>query len=252
MEEFKALLAQERGPVERFVRFRLPSRSDADDVLQEVYLTAFQRFGQFKDQAPSGPGSSAAPEINAMTISGRWPNGWNSPWMPSRSRFSPTPGPAPGSIPQCGRLWSFWGTRKNLYFWKELPQAEIARRLGVPIGTVKSRLHTAKRNFKDRYPCPIKPTQRGKSIKKLPDILPDYTIEPMTESPFPVKWEEWMKMAGPSSGDGSTGITGPSTATASPGASFSPKTSVCWSTGRPMSTCMTALRIISCKRALNS
>ena len=29
-------------------------------------------------------------------------------------------------------------------------------------------------------------------MKKLPDILPDYTIEPMTEPPFPVRWEELM------------------------------------------------------------
>lgn len=50
MEEFEALLARERGPVERFVRFRLPAQADADDVLQEVYLTAFQRFGQLKNQ----------------------------------------------------------------------------------------------------------------------------------------------------------------------------------------------------------
>ena len=35
-----------------------------------------------------------------------------------------------------------------LYFWKELPQAEIAKRLNIPLGTVKSRLHTAKQNYK--------------------------------------------------------------------------------------------------------
>lgn len=35
-----------------------------------------------------------------------------------------------------------------LYFWKEMPQSEIAKQLSIPIGTVKSRLHTAKQNFK--------------------------------------------------------------------------------------------------------
>ena len=39
-----------RIAVERFVRYRLPSQTDADDVLQEIYLTAYQRFAQLKNK----------------------------------------------------------------------------------------------------------------------------------------------------------------------------------------------------------
>ena len=35
-----------------------------------------------------------------------------------------------------------------LYYFRELPQADIAKRLGVPLGTVKSRLYNAKASFK--------------------------------------------------------------------------------------------------------
>ena len=38
MDEFEKLLEAERVSVERFVRFRLHSKADADDVLQEVFL----------------------------------------------------------------------------------------------------------------------------------------------------------------------------------------------------------------------
>ena len=38
-----------------------------------------------------------------------------------------------------------------LYFWKEMTQEQIAEKLGVPLGTVKSRLHTAKKKFKENY-----------------------------------------------------------------------------------------------------
>jgi RNA polymerase sigma-70 factor (ECF subfamily) len=36
--------------VERFVRYRLPSQADADDVLQEVYFSAYRKFPQLKNK----------------------------------------------------------------------------------------------------------------------------------------------------------------------------------------------------------
>lgn len=50
MDEFEKMLEAERVPVERFVRFRLNSKADADDVLQEVFLTAYQKFHQLKNK----------------------------------------------------------------------------------------------------------------------------------------------------------------------------------------------------------
>lgn len=50
MDEFENLLEAERVSVERFVRFRMTSKADADDVLQEVYLTAYQKFHQLKNK----------------------------------------------------------------------------------------------------------------------------------------------------------------------------------------------------------
>lgn len=50
MDEFDKLLEAEQVSVERFVRFRLHSKADADDVLQEVYLAAYQKFPQLKNK----------------------------------------------------------------------------------------------------------------------------------------------------------------------------------------------------------
>ena len=44
MDEFESLLKSERISVERFVRFRLNEKADADGILQEIYLTAYQKF----------------------------------------------------------------------------------------------------------------------------------------------------------------------------------------------------------------
>ena len=50
MDEFEKLLEAERVSVERFVRFRLNSKADAEDVLQEVFLAAYQKFPQLKNK----------------------------------------------------------------------------------------------------------------------------------------------------------------------------------------------------------
>lgn len=79
-----------------------------------------------------------------------------------------------------------------LYFWKELPQAEIAKQLKIPLGTVKSRLHTAKQHFKDSCPYAVNPSKGANDMKKVPEFLPAYTIEASPLAPFSVKWEELM------------------------------------------------------------
>lgn len=50
MDEFESLLEAQRVSVERFVRFRISSKADSDDVLQEVFLTAYQKFAQLKNR----------------------------------------------------------------------------------------------------------------------------------------------------------------------------------------------------------
>ena len=49
VSEFEKLLGQVRISVERFVRYKIADRADAEDVLQEVYLAAYQKFAQLKN-----------------------------------------------------------------------------------------------------------------------------------------------------------------------------------------------------------
>lgn len=46
MDDFEMLFCECRSVVERFVRFKLPSVFDAEDVLQEVYIAATIRFSK--------------------------------------------------------------------------------------------------------------------------------------------------------------------------------------------------------------
>ncbi len=196
MDEFERLLAEHRLAAERFVKYRISPPADAEDVLQEVYLSAFQKFPQLRSRASFKAWlisiarnkcndyfrrKAAVLEIpieelaEAELSAGR--HGISEVYTVS------------DTIERLGEK-----EKQILYlcFWKELPQVEIAKRLGVPLGTVKSRLHTAKQKFKNQYPYSPENVKGEQGMKKLPAYLPAYTIEESTEAPFAVKWEELM------------------------------------------------------------
>lgn len=196
MDDFEKLLDAERISVERFVRFRLSSKADADDVLQEVYLTAYRKFSQLKNKD----------SFKAWIISIAR-NKCNDYFRRKAALFEIpldelTEKELSGGRHGVSEIYivrdtiDLLGDRDKqilyLYFWKEMPQAEIARQLNIPVGTVKSRLHTAKQNFKDKYPYRTSKSKGENYMKRLPEFIPEYKIEAITECPFSVKWEELM------------------------------------------------------------
>ena len=189
---FEALLAEVEPALQRFVRFRVGNAQDAEDVLQETRLAAFRGFSALRDPAtfrawiigiarnkcadhfrsrPSTVSLDALPE--EALIQSRFGRSWLSPVQDTLSELSAR-------------------DREilRLFYFEERPLAEIAARLGLPVGTVKSRLHTARKRFAQRYPYP--PKGEKTMLTKMPAILPDYTITPSPLPPFPVKWEEIM------------------------------------------------------------
>ena len=196
MDEFEKLLDAARVSVERLVRYRLNSRADADDVLQDVYLAAYQKFPQLKNRDSF--------KAWIISIAGNKCNDYfrkKAAWLE-----------LPMDELKEKHLWlgrhgvsEVYSVRETLellgdtdkqilylYFWKEMPQAEIAKRLNIPIGTVKSRLYTAKQNFKNKYPYRTDISKGECSMKKLPEYIPEYKIVASAEAPFSVKWEELM------------------------------------------------------------
>lgn len=196
MDEFAKLLEAERVSVERFVRFRMTSKADADDVLQEVYLTTYQKFPQLKNRDSFKAWiisiarnkcndyfrkKAAQYEISIDEI--------------TRKELSDSKHGV-SVVAAVRETMDLLGDKDKqilyLYFWKELPQTEIAKQLNIPVGTVKSRLHTAKQNFKNNYSYYTEVSKGENDMKRLPEFIPEYKIEPSPEAPFPVKWEELM------------------------------------------------------------
>ena len=189
MDEFEALLAAYTPAVERWVKFRVHSLHDAEDILQETYLAAYQAFPRLADHSAFRPwllgiarnkwvdwvrAESRRPELPVDTLPERAEE------LPPETAVEETL----ASLPERDRMML------SLFYRRQLPQKAIAQRLAIPEGTVKSRLNTARSHFRAAYPYPPK----GENImkKSLPEYLPEYTIRWKREAPFPIVWEELM------------------------------------------------------------
>ncbi len=190
VDEFEELLITYKNTVERFVKYRLNAVPDADDILQEVYITAYEKFHQLKNKDSF--------KFWILTIARNKCNDY----FRKMAKFMELP---IDEINENQLTYGIHGKLEStavsdivdllpdkdkqmlyLYFWKDIPQEEIARKLNIPAGTVKSRLYTAKQNFKNQY-------QKGDNIMKtMPKSLPEYKIEAVNDHPFSIKWEEVM------------------------------------------------------------
>ena len=185
MDAFEALLEENRLGVERWVKFHVPG-PDAEDVLQETYLAAYQAFPQLKDLAAFRPW--------LLSIAR---NKWRD-WYRKQARRQETlvealpDVAAPETVDTAveetlDRLSDRDARMLRLFYLEQLSQREIARQLRIPEGTVKSRLSVARNRFRAAYP-----TKGEKHMKKLPLLLPPYAVRWTDEAPFPVVWEEMM------------------------------------------------------------
>ena len=229
MTEFEVLLGQVKSGVERFVKFKISSKEDAEDVLQEVYLTAYRKFDQLLNKDSFKPWilSIARNKCNdyfrkrAEILEMPVEDITQLAETMGRQGIENTQDQACQNAVQenLEKLGSKEKEILYLYFWKQMPQTQIAEKLGIPLGTVKSRLYTAKEKFRESYlkereiaqirntmkvPLNENGVRKGNEWKRengkegttfmnrLPEYMPSYTITKIKKDVFPVKWEELM------------------------------------------------------------
>jgi len=193
VREFEKLLQENLAPLQRYVNFKVGSKHDAEDIIQEVCLTATAKFETLKSHSSFKAWiigiakhkcndyyrkKAKAPEIHLE-------------YIPEKAFSSGRFGIAEHSVVMdtLDELEDKDREILCLYFFKNISQEDIAKRLSIPIGTVKSRLHYAKEKFKKHYPN--RPESKGDEVmKQIPKLLPEYKIEKSALAPFSVKWEE--------------------------------------------------------------
>ena len=197
--EFETLWQAHKPAIQRFVYFKMPAKQDGDDILQEIALAAFKSISALTNPAVFKPWvlkiavnkcndfyrrlakheSIPIDEITENVLSK------NLAGISIESKVKEAVHDTLAELGNNDKQILY------LYYFKAMPQAEIAQILNIPLGTVKSRLHTAKRNFKQAYP--FAPPQKQGEItmkKQLPEIMPQYKITASSGTPFNVKWEE--------------------------------------------------------------
>ncbi len=191
--DFESLLCEHKAAIERFVHFRISNRQDAEDVLQETFLTAFRKFDTLKN--------TACFKAWILSIAR---NKCNDYYRKSAEKpmFSGLDLNLMVYEQSCGGIKlsseeDVFSSLKNmdkeilyLFYCLELSQKEISEKLHIPVGTVKSRLYYARENFKSNYPYTLK--NKGENVMKLPEKMPEYKIIKSKNTPFSVKWEELM------------------------------------------------------------
>lgn len=192
MDDFEKQLSECRGAVERLVHFRVPSRADAEDLIQEICWTAYRHQSDLRDPERFRPWIL---QIARNRINDFFRTRARRPEI-AMSELPEPPQEEEAELPAVAetllRLEEKDREILHLCYWLQLPQLEIARRLSLPLGTVKSRLFAAKNRFRALYPL-SKPLPKGeKTMTKLPESMLNYTIMPSEQPPFEVRCEELM------------------------------------------------------------
>lgn len=195
MESFETLWQQHCDTVTRYVRFRIDNNPhDAEDVLQEILTAACAAFPSLRNRERFKPWLIGIARNKCAD------------WLRRKYRHPDLPLEAAQHLSVLPRRFAALHDSRvsqtletlspqdqqilRLCYWLDLPQGEIARRLGIPLGTVKSRLHHARAHFREAYSLKKKGHSNMKNI--MPEKLPRYTITPNSIPPFECRWEEMM------------------------------------------------------------
>ncbi len=191
---FEMLLQKHRIVVERYINFRLPSSFDADDVIQETYYAAYIGYEKLRNKELFKPWilSIARNQCNLWFRKNFGNELMSLEAIPDIAEPNETSDDTVHSILS---LLPKESADLLLLTMQGYKQSDIAHRLNIPIGTVKSRLHYARKQFRSMCtPEQILMFEKGRKImpKKdytcgFPEIMPTLILKESSRPFFEVK-----------------------------------------------------------------
>lgn len=202
MDEFEKLLHENLIPLQRYVNFKIGNRHDAEDIIQDVCLTATLKFDTLSNPAAFKAWLIGIAKHKCMDY-----------YRLKAANLNISLDSLSESALAVGRLGitehsividtiEALGSKEKqilyLFFFKNLSQEDISRKLGIPIGTVKSRLHYARNQFRSActkeqlyiFEKGRKIMQRKDHTHGFPSEMPAISIEKSNELFFEVRCEE--------------------------------------------------------------
>ncbi len=194
MDEFLRHYEVCRPALERFVRFRIANAHDAEDILQDVLTSALLSWPTLRDTANFRAWLIGIARHKCADFLRRRYARPETPveTLPETACAPRHTSGTPSAVEEAlARLSGEEQHLLHMCYWQSLPQEAIAKALSIPLGTVKSRLFAARAHFRAAYPQ-HHPMKGASDMKKMPLLLPEYTILRRDDPPFSVKWEEIM------------------------------------------------------------
>jgi RNA polymerase sigma-70 factor (ECF subfamily) len=149
---FRTLGDRELDRAYRLAGFILGDGREAEDATQDALARAWGRRASLRDPAAAQAWfDRILVNVCRDRLRGRGPR---VRWLTVDDHGGPVPDPfaetiaADGLLQAVGRLGVDHRVVVVLRFWADLPLDGIAERLGIPLGTVKSRLHYALRELR--------------------------------------------------------------------------------------------------------
>jgi RNA polymerase sigma-70 factor (ECF subfamily) len=154
-DALQEIYARYAGPVYTVALSRLRDRELAEDAVQEVFVKAWRATARFDADRQLSPWLYQIARRVAADITRRERR------RPATAAPSALHGAV--SVTTFGEAWERWQVRcalqelsaeerelVRLTYFEGLTRSEIADRLGIPLGTVKSRVHRAHRRLADK------------------------------------------------------------------------------------------------------
>ena len=146
---FEILYRRYARPVLGLAMRRLGDRGRAEDALQDAFVSVWRSASTFKPERGQASAWLYAVARNAISDRGRKRE-------EPAAEAPDTPAGDPGPDESAESAWLRWRVHRaleelperereliELAYWSELSQSEIAERLDIPLGTVKTRTRSA-------------------------------------------------------------------------------------------------------------
>lgn len=193
LTDFEKLLSENKSALIRYVRLRIDNVFDADDVCQETIIDAYRNFSTLKN----------TDAFNAwiIAIARHKCNDFFRKSYPERFVSLEDIAGSEYGVSNTAYLERIYiddimnslsikaRDILEMTYYQGMSQKEISQITGVALGTVKSRQASARKKFRTLYEDKVS-EERLSKMKKLPEKLPQYTIEKMNQPPFDVDFRE--------------------------------------------------------------
>jgi len=176
--------------LKRYLFHKISNSFDAEDILQDVLLSAYKGLSRLKDKNMFKSWIIGIASHKCVDYYKAKAKRLEIPLDALSSHIIDSHGIETAALVSDTLAMLGDKDKQMLYLFYILGynQKDIALKLNIPTGTVKSRLSTARKNFKSAYPHP--PRGGGSIMNKFPKTMPELAIEKIDQKPFSIKCEE--------------------------------------------------------------